>query len=145
MKKIIITLVLLTACMGNQNIKNPEGVLQKFVESRFKGTKVGDLKNLVSDKYFESIQEMRDTKYDTLDHIKKKKFKLISKNCSEVNCKITYYVSYGEYDGKKKQSDTETKKIATLIPNGETWLIDQVDHIKTYHDMGNHLEVDDSK
>ena len=140
MKKILMALIVLSACVGKQNIKTPEGVLQKFVESRFKGTQVGDLKNLLSDKYFESIQEMRDTKYDTLEHIKKKKFKLISKNCTDVNCKITYYVSYGEYEGKTKQSDTETKKIATLIPNGETWLIDQIDHIKTYHDMGNPLK-----
>ncbi len=143
MKQLIIALLVLSSCVGKQNIKTPEGVLQKFVESRFKGTQIGELKSLLSDKYFESVQEMRDTKYDTLEHIKKKKFKLISKNCSDVNCKITYYISYGEYEGKKKQSDTETKKIATLVPNGESWQIDQIDHIKTYHDMGGNLEMNE--
>ncbi len=138
--KVIFALLFLFSCV-DQNIKTPEGVLKKYVEGRFKGKKVESLKDYVSDNYFESQQSIRDTKYDDLDYIKKKRFKFISKNCSEVNCKITYYISYASYEGKTKDTDTDTKKIATLIPSGETWVIDSIDHIKTFHDINQKIEV----
>ncbi len=140
MIKLILSLLFITSCM-EQNIKTPEGVLKKYVESRFKGEKIEDLKDYVSDKYFESQQGLRDTKFDKLDHIKKKKFKFISKSCNESSCKLTYYVSYASYEGKTKNTDTETKKIATLIPSGESWVIDSIDHIKTYHDIDQKIEI----
>lgn len=125
-----------------QTPNSPEGVLTKFVKERFNGTSVEDLKDLLSEKYLANIEELRGGEYEVLKEYKRKKFKIISKNCVEGSCKVTYFISYIKEKDNKGESETETKKVATLIKSDDQWLIDEIDHIKTYHDMINKLEVE---
>lgn len=77
-----------------QTPNSPEGVLTKFVKERFNGTSVEDLKDLLSEKYLANIEELRGGEYEVLKEYKEKKFKIISKNCVEGSCKVTYFISY---------------------------------------------------
>ncbi len=138
--KNLLLFVLLFSCVQSQ--KSPEGTLETFVQKRFDGAGIDDVKDYISDSYLESMNDLRETKYEKLENIKRKKFKIISKNCSSNECKITYFISYVTVDGKEKEFETETKKVASLIPGGDGWLINKIDHVKTYHDMVKDIAVE---
>ncbi len=139
MKKILF-FILLFSCVQSQ--KSPEGTLETFVQKRFDGANIDDVKDYLSDSYLASMNDLRETKYEKLENIKRKKFKIISKNCSAEECKITYFVSYVTVDGSSKEFETETKKVASLIPGGPGWVINSIDHVKTFHDMVKDIKVE---
>ena len=126
---------------------SPEGVLNHFITKRFSGAKVSELSKYVSQDFLNKMDSLSGTKYEELTNYKKGKVKVISKQCEKDGslCKLTYYIAYSQKEGGKRAYDTETKKVANILKSGESWVIDDIHHIKTYHDMIEKLEVPSSK
>ena len=139
--KLICLFALLSSCVGTSP-KSPEGTLSKFIKLRFEGKSLSDLNYLVTDNFKEKMDSLSDTKYEELKNYKKRKFEVLNKQCSPETCQLTYYVSYTEQNSGIKEVETETKKIAKLVKSKEKWLIDEISHIKTYHDMINKLNIE---
>lgn len=145
MYKLVFSLIFFSLFSCVEKKSGPEGVLTSFVNERFEGKSFSDVRGYLSDSYQTQMSEITGTKFEALRNLKKKKFKIISKKCNELDCNITYFVSYVTLDDKKEEFKTETKKIAKIVKLGDQWLIDKIDHIKTYHDIVDELKIEGSK
>ena len=123
----------------------------KFIDERFEGSSFKDLSDFTSENFkknLESIESMdakEAAEFKVLKGIKKRESKIIASNCDQSNttCEITYYVSYADDSSGKRIAITDTKKIATLIKIDEKWKIEDIKHIKTFHEMKEVLGVGD--
>lgn len=83
---------------------------------------------------FESISDDKFASQTALEGKKKRKIKILSENCDEKSCSITYIIRYETYKNEEKVFVTEVKKIAELIKENGRWLISDITNIKTFHD-----------
>lgn len=125
----------------------PEGVLQDFVSYRFKDNQ--SMENLFEMTASPLQDRLKDLKEDELKNfldstnLKKKKLKVLLKNCEGEKCFITYVIGYDQ--GKTTDNDfgVEVKKIAQVIKSGEEWKIADVNNVKTYIEDKKGLEISD--
>jgi hypothetical protein len=128
--------IIFFGCVQQKN--TPEDTLAVFIQKRFQGKSIDDLKSFLSGNFFKNFEDSSDDlKEQSLWVIKDqslKKFKVIDKACDEQKCKITYFVSYFTNKDNKREFMTETKKMAELIKENKKWVIESITHLKTYHD-----------
>jgi hypothetical protein len=137
-----LVFVLLFSCSFSDD--NAEKVLTTYVNARFEGKTVDDVKDSLTEDFYKSVQDAGSEEREKiwiLDNLKLKTFKVLSSNCSEENCQITYYISYYTHSNGKNDFLTETKKIAEMKKVNNLWKIAGVTHIKTFHDSLNDIEV----
>jgi len=114
----------------------PEGSLKKYIDYRFSDsqTKEGILKKTTG-KMYEYISTLENNELDSfiqLNRVKRKKFKVKSKKCTEDVCFITYIVGYDHLTEGQKTFDVEVKKVAELRLVDSYWKIFDVNNVKTY-------------
>jgi hypothetical protein len=131
----LIMFLLFVSC--NSDKSTPEGALKSFVELNFSGSAsreeiLGNITGKMKES-FEGLSEEDFKKSTQFKELEKQGFKVVSKNCEEKQCYITYSLAF-----KNKESagtlgfKTEVKKIAELKFDNGKWLIADVSNVKTY-------------
>jgi hypothetical protein len=134
MKKIFLCLIVLFISSCNQD-EGPEQVLRSYINIRFQENQnfndlldktTGELKaNL------ESLSKDEKIKFDQSSQFKKNALKILSKDCSDKKCDITYIISY-EKRGQENPYKAEIRNIAKLINEKGDWKIGSVGGLKSY-------------
>lgn len=147
MIKILMTtlvMILITAC--NKDATTPEGLLTMFIKDIT--TKKLDheyFEKYTTGKLLESVEQLNADefeKFSNLSNIKDPQIKVTKKNCSDQKCTLTYIVKYDHHVKKAKEFESEVKKLATLVKSGETWKIEEVSNLKTFHEAVNPITVE---
>lgn len=136
--KYLLMIFLVVAC--SKDIKTPEGLLTKFTEDIT--TKKMDrdyYSKYTTGKMKESIEKLSDEEFDSygnLSRVENAKVEVLKKNCTADKCALTYIVKYDYKSEGSKDKDfkSEVKKVANLVKVEETWKIEDVSNIKTYHE-----------
>jgi len=139
-----IIIMVLMSCTKD-DAKTPEGLLTMFAKDIT--TKKLDKEyfdKYTSGKMLESIEQLNEEefeKFSNLSNIKDPKITISKKNCSDDKCTLTYIVKYDHHVDKAKEFESEVKKLATVIKDGETWKIEEVTNLKTFHEAIKPIEV----
>jgi hypothetical protein len=138
-KYMLLLLLILVSC--NNGASSPEGLVKMFVSDSVKGKVNRDYyEDFTTGSLLEASRDLTDEEIEksSFDGIKSVKTKIISKNCSEDKCILTYIVTYltktDLEDKSKTDFSTEVKKIAEVEKEGDIWKIAQVKNVKTYHE-----------
>lgn len=145
MKLFVMTLLLFVTVSCNQD-QGPEQVLRSYVSLRFQS---GDnLKGLISKTTgelklnLESLRNMSKedrAKFDQSSQLKKKALKVLSKDCSDKTCKISYIISY-EKEANGNPYNAEIRNVANMeLVEGE-WKIGSIGGIKSYFESKKDIE-----
>ena len=89
----------------------------------------------------EAMTEEEFTRFADLRSIKRDTFKVLSKNCQEKRCYVTYSLGYRQAPEGKTTWHSEVKKIAEVQWIEGKWLIADVSNLKTYHESVETIEV----
>jgi hypothetical protein len=132
------------------NKSGPEAVLENYVRLAFSSSPDQTLEKYFTSSYLKKIRDEQDAANNKssrglkFENLKLLKFEIQNKEClGDGVCKMRYFISYNEMDAQKKTLfNTETKKVAILkLDQDRGWLIDEIDHMKTIHDMKEELRV----
>ena len=152
MKFILFVLVaasLLQSCF-EPKLDTPEKLLQHYIYLAFADTDDKELEQHLSAEFLKKIKEEQaanpvGARQIAFKNLKLKSYKVLNKMCEQENiCQLRFEVSYEEKNAKSDKVDfqTETKKLAVIkqLENKE-WKIDEIDHLKTLHDMKTQIDV----
>lgn len=138
MKLILMLVTTLAFVACSPSPKTPEGLLKMFVKDvstkelskdYFLKYTTGKLKEDI-----EALDEDEIGKRKVFQAIKGAKTKILTQNCQQNTCSITYVVTYDNVEGDKTTFQTETKKIAQFKKDEDGWKISEVTHLKTFHE-----------
>ena len=138
MKLILMLIATLAVVACSPSPKTPEGLLKMFVKDV-------STKELSKDYYLkyttgklkeeiESMDEEELSQRKVFETIKGAKTKILTQNCQQDSCTITYVVTYNNVKDDKTTFSTETKKIAQFSKEEDGWKISEVTHLKTFHE-----------
>lgn len=117
-------MLLLISCVEKHG---PMDKLKAFEYELSKSGKV-DLKNYLSQKAIDNFE----IKNDIVGSSKIKKINFVYNNCHNETCSFTYDVSY-LIKSNNLETEMDVRKQAVLKNNdGDNWLIDEIEIIKTY-------------
>ena len=150
-------LVLLLSSCSAPDQSTPEGTLKLFISQRFNDATDADLMKFFTNDFklkmqveikesaaSEDNKQVPPAEIEFKKKFLKKDFEISKQTCSRPElCIIRYVLSYyslGEQPNQK-QFLTETKKVAILKKVDGLWLIDDVEHLKTYHESLEQIEV----
>lgn len=132
---ISLLIVILGGCTKKVG---PEQALRGYINYRFsKGQDKASVLNKVTDKLHKKIDMMAEQdfkRFSNVKGLKQKKVNILLKKCSDMDCNITYTLSYEIYDESEKVFSAEVKKIAELKKVENTWKVSDVSNIKTFYD-----------
>ncbi len=136
--KLVLILLTLFIYSCDKGPTSPEGLLKMYVQDITSKKLDRDYFNkYTTGKLLETITALDDdefSNYVDLSKIKNPRLKISNKNCAGNECVLTYFVKYDVNKGDNKQFESEIKKIATLVKEGESWKISEVTNVKTYHE-----------
>jgi len=145
----VTALTMLSSCF-EPKLDTPEKLLQHYVYLAFAGTDDKDLEKHLTANFINKIKEEQSTnptgaRQISFKNLKLKNYKMLNKMCEQENvCQLRFEVSYEEKNATSDKVDfqTETKKLAIIkkVENNE-WRIDEIDHLKTFHDMKTQIDV----
>lgn len=135
MKILFLMFLFLVACTKKHT---PRAALVDFVNYRFSNSQSKDvLLSKVTGPLKEKIESIEGSELkgflDT-SGLEKKSLKILSENCEQDSCFITYIVSYLTMKDKEQTFLTEVKKIAEIRKLETGWKLYDVTNIKTFHD-----------
>jgi hypothetical protein len=136
--KYFFLLFLTLGCFNSDS--NPELLLEDFINKRLSNSADKEyLLTVTAGKLKSALVEMDEnaiTESNELKSFEKESFKVTHKQCTKVQCFITYVLKYkniNKTDNHKTSS--EVKKIAELQFIDEGWKIVEVTNVKTYFEM----------
>ena len=150
MKKGFLLLLLLLSC--SKKIE-PEDVLRKVInlslgpeDSRQEliSLTTGSMKAEIETLDAENVKKL----FVENGKISLKSFKVSHKKCADIQCFITYVVTYNQEDRNNKEikaGTVESKKIAELVWIEESWKLKSVSNEKSYIDMSLEIEPNSVK
>lgn len=137
---LLISFLVLTAC--DKGSKTPEGLIKNFVKEVtsskvdmdfFKKNTTGELLKSVEELEPKELEELITSSSKRLAKVKKPQVEISNKVCAGEKCTVTYIVKF-DFDGNKEGVfESEVKKIATVIKDGEYWKVSEVSNVKTYY------------
>lgn len=137
---------------NKQTLNTPEEVLDFYVHQAFSGASNEELEKYLSPEFLKTMKDSAGNETDqriSLKNLKLLEYHLIEKNCeNEDKCQLRYFVSYNELNPQDSSVDfsSQTKKIAVLVKNqNNEWKIDEIDHLKTFHDLTKVINVEGKK
>jgi hypothetical protein len=134
MKIFYICFLILFISSCNQD-EGPEQVLRSYITIRFQEKQnFDDLLEKTTGELKANLKSLSGDdriKFDQSSQFKKNSLKILSKDCSEKKCDITYIISY-----EKKNQDNpykaEIRNIAKLVNEDGDWRISSVGGLKSY-------------
>jgi hypothetical protein len=139
-----ILLLLLITFVSCQKESTPEGSLEKLVSTRFSSSSRDDVMEVVTGKLKTQIESMNDEKIEHFldsEGLKKRKLKITLKNCEKNKCFLTYILKYADVRPQGSKFEIEVKKIAQIELIGETWLVSDINNLKTYIDSKDPIDT----
>lgn len=142
MKKIALGLLISILLGGCFSSDGPETVLQKFLYSRFRSeTSIETLKSYSTGEVLEHINGLEGDSKDLKNYLniaekrklKLRTYKIISKNCEQTQCFLTYNIKFYEGEGAKRTT-VEVRNTAQLDLVEETWKVSKISQGKTFID-----------
>lgn len=141
--KYLVLLLSLASCFDR--IDSPEAALRDFVDIRLEKVVSKDaIVERTTGKLKSSLEAMTEeefSKFSDLRAFKRDTFKVLSKNCQEKRCYLTYSLGYHQDVEGKRTWNSEVKKIAEVQSVEGKWLISDVSNLKTYHEASLPIEV----
>lgn len=138
--KIILmlsSLIILFSC--TRGAETPEGLIKMFAKDV--STKKLDMdyyEKFTTGAMWKQISEMDEEEFQEktrITNVENVKIKILSKNCENDKCIITYIVTYKTKSSSEKSFSTEVKKIAEVHKSEDKfWKIAKVNNLKTYHE-----------
>lgn len=142
-----LTLVLLLLLVGCIKESTPESALEDFINYRFQsGQSKEDILEMTTGPLLDKLNEMSDEdleKYIDVKDLKKRKLKVLIKNCEEETCYLTYVLRYVKGKESPKDFSVEVKKIAQVNKVKDKWLLADVSNVKTYIEAKKELKVEE--
>jgi len=95
----------------------------------------------------EKISEMSEEdleKFLDVKDLKKRKLKVLIKNCEEEICYLTYVLKYVQGADIPKDFTVEVKKIAQINKVDKKWLLADVSNVKTFIEAKKELKIEDA-
>lgn len=141
--KYLVLILLMVSCLSKSD--SPEAALKEFIDNR--------LEKIVSKDFIldrttgalrtslESMNEEEFSRFADLRGFKKDSFKILSKNCQDKKCYVTYSLGYHQKSDASTSWQSEVKKIAEILWIEGKWLIADVSNIKTYHEASQSIEI----
>lgn len=139
---LIIPLIALISC---QKESSPEGALNKLVSTRFSSSSRSDVMEVVTGKLKEQLESMDDEKIKHFldsEGLKKRKLKITLKNCEKEKCFLTYILKYNDSRPQGSKFEVEVKKIAQIEKVENTWLVSDINNLKTYIESKDAIETE---
>ncbi len=146
--KIILMIInflgMLMLFQGCESEKDPEGVLRGYIDYSFNsGKDRAKYLDWLGEELYEKIKNMSDEEFEdfsNMERFKRKRFRVLQKNCDGELCNITYLITYLQYDENKKADfSVEVRKIGELKKLDGKWKIISVNNIKTYIEAENEI------
>jgi len=141
----IFAIFLVIAFASCTKKSTPEKVLNDFVNYRFNTSQSKDeLLEMTTGELYERINSMEGKDLEeflNVKDLKKRKLKVLLKNCEENECFLTYVLRYGQGAANPKDFGIEVKKIAKVEREGQTWKVAEVSNVKTYIEAKKELGV----
>jgi hypothetical protein len=115
--------------------EGPEQVLRSYINIRFQEKQnfddliaktTGELRSNLK-----SLSDEERIKFDQSGQFKKNALKILSKDCSDKKCDITYIISY-ERKNQENPYKAEIRNIAKLVNEDGDWKISSVGGLKSY-------------
>lgn len=123
----------------------PESALKDFISYRFDSGQGRDsLLKMTTGSLNSKIENMPEEdlrKFIDVKDLKKRKLKILIKNCEDETCYLTYILRYVKGEKIPKDFAIEVKKIAQVNKVKEKWLLSDVSNIKTFIDAKRELKV----
>ena len=143
--KYLLFVLLFVLSFSCTKKSTPEKTLQDYVDYRFQSSQErDDLLEMTTGSLYERISDMEEEelkKFLTGGMLKKRRLKILLKNCQDTQCFLTYILTYSQGAGNPKDFGVEVKKIAQINKVGESWKISDVSNVKTYIEAKKDLEV----
>lgn len=115
--------------------EGPEQVLRSYISIRFQENQ--NFKSLLEKTTgelranLESLSDEEKVKFDQSSQFKKNSLKILSKDCSDKICNITYIISY-EKKNQENPYKAEIRNVAKLVNEKGEWRIGSVGGLKSY-------------
>ncbi len=135
--KFLLLCLILVAVGCNNGASTPEGLIEKFVKDSVAGKADKDYyAEYTTGTLLAASVDLSEEELDGsgLGPISDVDVDIQTKNCEGDKCIVTYIIKYKTESGGKKAFETEVKKIAEVIKEGESWKLSDVKNIKTFHD-----------
>lgn len=144
MKFLIISILVLTIASCTKK-STPEKVLNDFINYRFESSQSkDDLLEMTTGQLYQKIDSLEGKELEEfLDSkdLKKKKLKVLLKNCEGEQCFLTYVLGYGQGAANPQDFGIEVKKIAKVERDGQVWKVSEVSNVKTYIEAKKELGI----
>lgn len=139
---LLLTIVIFNGCTKKST---PEKVLNDFINYRFQTSQSKDsLLDMTTEPLKERIGSLEGKELEeflNVKDLKKKKLKILVKNCEGQTCFLTYVLGYGQGESNPKDFGVEVKKIAKIEQIGQEWKVAEVSNVKTYIEARKELDV----
>lgn len=116
----------------------PRDVLKKYVDYSFDGSVSKDqLLEITTGELSKSIEAMDEEGLKSFlknSGNKQKKFKINHESCGKNKCNLTFTVAYVRQRNGKPVHVIEVREIAGLKSQNGKWLLEDIEHVKTYID-----------
>ncbi len=141
MKFLLVLLVVgLVSC--DKGAKTPEGLIKLFVsevtskkvdKEFFEKYTTGKLLESVNQLEESEMEEFLDKSMKRLTKVQNPKIEISNKVCAGEKCTVTYIVKFDFKNKEEGDFESEIKKVATVVKDGETWKISEVSNVKSYY------------
>jgi hypothetical protein len=139
------TLIICGLIFGCTKKSTPEKTLKDFISYRFKDSQSRDsLVEMTTNPLRERISALEGKELEdflNVKDLKRKKLKVLVKNCEGSTCFLTYVLGYGQGKSNPKEFGIEVKKIAKIEQIDKVWKISEVSNVKTYIEAKSELGV----
>lgn len=143
----LLSLALLILFAGCTKESTPETALEDFIQYRFQsGQSKEDILEMTTGPLHEKLNEMSDEdleKFIDVKDLKKRKLKVLIKNCEEDTCYLTYVLRYVQGKETPRDFSVEVKKIAQINKVEDKWLLADVSNVKTYIEAKKELKIEE--
>jgi len=144
MKELYFALLFLF--IGCSKDSTPELVLKEFIQYRFEsGQSKKDILEMTTGQIHQKISKMSEEdlkNFINVKDLKKRRLKILVKNCEEEICYLTYVLRYVQGSEIPKDFTIEVKKIAQINKVDKKWLLSEVSNIKTYIEAKKELKIE---
>ncbi len=137
MIKLVLISLLFSVVACKNGAETPEGLIKMFVKDTISGKVDREYyQEYTTGTLLEASLELTEEELEktSVSKLKNVKVSILSKNCSNEKCIITYIIKYDTNPENKKMYKTEVKKLAEVVKEGEGWKLSDIKNLKTFHD-----------
>ncbi len=141
-----LSLALLLLVVGCTKESTPETALEDFINYRFQSSQSKeDILEMTTGPLYDKLNDMSEEdleKFIDVKDLKKRRLKVLIKNCEADTCYLTYVLRYVKGAENPKDYSVEVKKIAQVNKVEEKWLLADVSNVKTYIEAKKELKIE---